>query len=604
MSTLTFNRAAARWSRIVIAATLGITSTASHAFSVFTVGTDGACSHTTIQAAIAAAAAEPGPNTIFVTNELSYAHQEIIINDQELNLIGGHDTCTSTGPGANLTTISAADGHSVIAIGGTSNVYLAGFVLTGANLSSANRGGGIYFGGVGSLELAGMAVTANSAGYGGGIAMNPSGPSTLTLLSTVVNLNTALNNGGGLRIEGPTTFVTDGATFITTNHALGQDDTAFGGGVLVVGPATATINSSVNNNTAAYGGGIAVLGHDGDAASASLYSVNAASPVSVYGNSASANGGGVYLKSSGSGALAVACAQDFSFQFNSAQSGAAIYADVNNGHGSAVELNGPFYCAIPSGAVPCAEGVSCNEIVDNVSQDTNGNSTAGATVLIESGGEFSGLRFAARRNHGGSLIQFVADTGTSPGGVGDDVYLYDCLLADNVASGSPGTLIEASGGHAQTQLLVKNCTIANNQLDAASVIHAGVDFAIVTDSIVYQPASQATLDFSGAADHLTTAYVLSNETGSLGGGTGISQGAPTFVDAANHDYHLARTSLGVDYAPAQAGMDLDGLPRTIDLSDITDTFGPLDLGAYEIQTQLPPSACAVADTIFCNGFEP
>jgi hypothetical protein len=34
------------------------------------------------------------------------------------------------------------------------------------------------------------------------------------------------------------------------------------------------------------------------------------------------------------------------------------------------------------------------------------------------------------------------------------------------------------------------------------------------------------------------------------------------------------------------------------LTDVPNTFGPLDLGAYEIQL-----GCARADTVFCNGFD-
>jgi len=579
------------------------------AFDVYTVGSDSACNFASIQDAIDAAKAHPGPDDIFVSQDGIFTNQALRITDDDVNIEGGFPSCDNFDTPTSITGISGTSGHSIFEIEGNSHVALWNLELTGASLNSDQKGGAIYFGGAGSLSLKSDWIHNNTAGYGGAFAVNPSGPTDVSMLQgLIIGPNTALNQGGAIRIEGQTTVTAGwnaGETpiYIGGNSALGQDDTAAGGGLQVVGPASFNGSARIHDNKAAYGGGIAVFAHDNDDAKVNLYTTDAGNPVQLANNQADNTGGGIFLKSSGSGAVAVACIQDFSIKANSAQNGAAIYADVNNGHGAAVELNGPYYCAIPVGWVHCAEGVSCNEIVDNVAEDSNGNATNGATVLIQSGGEFSGLRFAALRNHGGSLIQFLADTGTTPGEAGNDVYLYDCVLADNVAVGSPGNLIDASGGHAQTVLQVKNCTIANNQLDSASVIHAGVDFAIVTDSIVYQPASQTTIDFSGTADHLTTAYVLSNETGSLGGGTGITQGAPTFVDTANEDYHLARTSLGVDSAPAQDGMDLDGLPRTIDLSDITNTFGPLDLGAYEIQTQLPPRACVIADTIFCDDLE-
>jgi hypothetical protein len=78
------------------------------------------------------------------------------------------------------------------------------------------------------------------------------------------------------------------------------------------------------------------------------------------------------------------------------------------------------------------------------------------------------------------------------------------------------------------------------------------------------------------------------------------QGEPTFVDAANGDYHLKYGSLGIDFAPAGTGSDLDRQPRAVDMLLVNDLFGPMDIGAYELQ-RAPP--CIAGDTIFCNGFE-
>jgi hypothetical protein len=37
----------------------------------------------------------------------------------------------------------------------------------------------------------------------------------------------------------------------------------------------------------------------------------------------------------------------------------------------------------------------------------------------------------------------------------------------------------------------------------------------------------------------------------------------------------------------------------VDLSDVPNLAGPMDIGAYEIQSD----ACSASDTIFCTGFE-
>jgi hypothetical protein len=99
-------------------------------------------------------------------------------------------------------------------------------------------------------------------------------------------------------------------------------------------------------------------------------------------------------------------------------------------------------------------------------------------------------------------------------------------------------------------------------------------------------------------------YVLSNDTSTLPDTVYVEQGEPTFVDAATGNYHLTPDSLGVDFAPGStnsAAIDLDGAHRVVDLPR-ADDFGPLDLGAYEVQIQ-EVLACATGDTIFCSGFE-
>ena len=101
--------------------------------------------------------------------------------------------------------------------------------------------------------------------------------------------------------------------------------------------------------------------------------------------------------------------------------------------------------------------------------------------------------------------------------------------------------------------------------------------------------------------------MLSNDRSTLPDTAYIEEGEPTFVDAANGDYHLMPTSLGVDFAPIDDTtfatlLDLDRQRRVVDLPNVANNFGPMDLGAYEIQLSTV-LACANADTIFCDGFD-
>jgi hypothetical protein len=98
---------------------------------------------------------------------------------------------------------------------------------------------------------------------------------------------------------------------------------------------------------------------------------------------------------------------------------------------------------------------------------------------------------------------------------------------------------------------------------------------------------------------IVASYILSNDVSTLPADPTIIEGEPQFLDAAGGDYHLLSASLGVDFAPTAGGIDLDGLPRDVDLP-VPDLFGPRDLGAYEHQASL---GCGAGDTIFCNGFE-
>ncbi|MEP7041588.1 MAG: hypothetical protein ABI843_00910 [Dokdonella sp.] len=569
--------------------------TAPDGFAVYTVGGDAGCAYTSIQDAIDAAKAHPGEDYIFIAQNLTYTEQQLVVTDDDVIIEGGFPNCGVFDPGDATTRISGTSGHSIFEIEGNSTVFLWNMELTGASMDSSHKGGAIYFGGAGSLSLKNDWIHDNTSGYGGAFAINPSGPTSVSMLKNlIIGPNTALVQGGAIRIEGQTT-VTAGwnageqPIYIGGNQALGQGDSAAGGGIQIVGPASFNGSARIHDNTADYGGGIAMYAHDGDTASVNLYTTDAGNPVQVASNHAGNIGGGIYIKSSDQGAIASLCANDFSIDANTAANGSAIYADEDNDHGSAVYLNSTL-CPRPPSGVACAAGPLCNEIDDNIASDAGS-----AAVLIQSSGVLFASRFAARRNQAGRLIELIADTQLG------SVILDDCLLADNSLTSN---LLWGDGGAADTNLFVHSCTLTHNQLGSTDpVVYANVSRLEITDSIIDQPQQVDSLAFTGSADNLFTQYVLTNDTRSFVNGPGILAGAPLFVDAANADYHLQRSSPGIDEAPAIDGVDLDGNPRSFDLPDIANDFGPTDLGAYEIQTLLPPPACAVADTIYCNGFE-
>lgn len=577
---------------------LACAATQAFAFNVYKVGSGIGCQYSDIQAAVDAAAANPGEDFVWIASNKTYANEHVVVTGQDVIIEGGFTDCTQNEP-TGQTLIQGTSGHSVFEIEGSSNVELGYLEIVGGQPN--DQGGGVYFGGDGGLNLVSTWVHSNQANYGGGVAMNPSGSATLYLYSSTISVNTAFNDGGGIQLMGSSTLYSDSGSYITGNAA----PNGYGGGIKLQSPANVYVSSSVNNNTASYGGGIASFGGSNGGASVYLYSTDATNRVALYHNTATQLGGGVYLSSSSFGQAGL-CAQDFSLDANIAIAGSAVFADQTGGVGSTVYLN-DFSCTPPSPPVPavaCATGTLCNEIADNISQDSGGNPTSGAAIDIASGGQMVARRFAARRNIGSSVIYVNTQVAGHSSTNLLSTEVHECLMADNVTT---RPLIEAYGGADNTQLVVDTCTLANNTVDTGTVpaytIAADVNYAVLTNSIVYDLGALV-VKFGGAAGDLTAQYDLVNNSSTMpADALGVLKGPPSFVDVTNQDYHLVRTSLGVDYAPALADYDLDGNPRPIDLADVPNVFGPTDLGAYEIQTQLAPQPCSAADTIFCDGFD-
>ena len=582
------------------------------------------------------------PTIIDITREHTYTHQHLRIdNKPNLTLQGWGDgvTCAMIpgnldfppyAPPDSIAPLLSLDGSSdgggsVLYVSGNSNVGLHNLtVLRGENLGSDDNnsvGGGIHFDGQGSLYLTRSTISSNEAGYGGGIDVNgSSGPAALTLdANTLVISNTADTSGGGIRVRGNTRlYALKPSTLIGYNHA----PNGYGGGIEVLGPARADIGSpgynglaAIYGNDAAYGGGMDILNF-GDSADAivRVFTTDAQNPVQVSGNFASHTGGAFYLRPyealGSAGGAAVLCAYDFRIEDNAAQEGAAIYADADyDGLGFAlggfvalntdpdnVEGSADHPCVNPEpptalGAVACAAGVTCNTVTANKAEDGGGNPTPGATILLQSDSDLEGDRFSMRENTGAHALREIGDA------IDANADLTNCLLADNVLTQE--LIAQTDGTDAFAEL--DSCTIAGNTVGAPYVF-LGPTLELYS-SIVVQPG-RATID-PAITDPNIAANVLSNDISSLPGTANIHQGAPNFVDAVNGDYHLLPTSLGIDDAPVEPAsiathLDLDRNPRVVDLQSIPNSFGPMDLGAYELQ-YAPP--CIASDTIFCNGFE-
>jgi hypothetical protein len=589
--------------RTFAAALLAVVSTQAFA-AIFTVGSDGSCTNGTIQSAIDDADASPGPDTIRLTRSLTYEPEaNTVETDQDLSIVGGFETCTSSASDGTKTVVSGgnATGQSVFRITANGAAMIKLRLLTITQGNTADVGGGINFRGTGLLQILESDITQNTAAYGGGIFAEATGSNAELIISggTTISGNTALYSGGGLYVGGPIEMtMSDPATIIAFNEAIGQDGIGgYGGGLGVVGPGIAYIGSpgafglgAIYGNSARHGGGVSVIAGTGDTdpGVVRMFATDPFNPPSIQSNSASESGGGVYLKPYYSlpAAHATFCASDFRIIDNIAPDGSAIHSDhdddgLGDWTGATVYLNAT--CPSPA---PCAAGVLCNAISGNGTYTSGGDLTDGATIRVDDG-SLVGARVAMQGNRGGYLTRSID---------GDNAIFTSFLLTDNDVS---QRLISTEGTGV---MQLTNCTIANNAIGSTDVLYDNGVLAILA-TIIDQPGNLA-LAYSGDRSNIFVQDILSTDLISLPADPSVVFGEPLFVDAANGNYRQRLASPGVDFAPPYSGsedIDLDGMPRDVDMTGVPDFLGPRDLGAYERQAQ--PFDCGAADTILCDGFE-
>ena len=580
------------------------------------VASDASCTHNDLQSAINAANPDC-PLQIDITREHTYTQQSLTVSSRNVILQGwgdgvtcaalvacGHAACDHPDSTVPLVTIDGLNAAGrPLTITGDSSVYMRNLRIQRGE-GGGSAGGGILYYGFGYLTLEKSDVLLSHAAYGGGIDVNGNGGIAQLQLYPYTQIlnNTAGVSGGGIRLEGNAYLLaTMPQTWIGFNHANG----GYGGGVEVIGPARADIGSGgfngtgvVSYNDAVDGGGISANAVGDNAPVVRLFTVDAANPVQVSDNTASSRGGGVYLDMDTTFGAQL-CAFDFRIDDNQAPDGAAIFADSHHGTfdqtGTSVYLNtgspDSASCggaSLPSlGAVDCAAGAPCNEIAGNVAADVNAVRTDGSVVTIAEYSNMSGDPVAFRANEAANVLRLVDGNPDGP-----DAILRNCLVVNNHTQHE---LISVRNGR---DIGINGCTIARNTIDNGYSIYANVGgrgFTLV-DSIIDQPGVSV-LDYVGDNSLRSLSYLIANETSTLGGALYAVGDTPVYVDAANGDFHLAANSPGVDYAPAQGGTDLDGLPRTIDLPTRNNLFGPRDLGAYERQDG------TVVDVLFQDSFE-
>lgn len=530
------------------------------AASTYTVGGAG-CSHADLNAALAAAAANPGFDEIHLLAGSSHQGQFLVSSDA-LTIIGGFATCAATTPTGSSTLLGTNSSRALF-LNSFGTVWLERLNLTGGTVTG--DGGGALLQGSGSILLNHVLVFGNHAtGKGGNVYVNASPGLVVTFTGTSLISQGAALDGGGLACAGDGRVVFRDDVLVANNHATGD-----GGGVHLSAGCELVHSSSgpgdgiVNNTAALFGGGVSIEGGAEMNTELGLFG-----PAVVQGNSStSGSGGGIYL--SGTGTVL-----------------RAFFADIRGntafsaGGGIAAENDSIVAVGRPVAAIDwCPDRVRCSLLRDN-SAATGGAIWAFASSITV---------------HGTHLEGNSADAGAV-------AYLYqgaEATIHSTVVAGNDGTAPFVVGNSASLTLgnvtAAGNSNIGPNFISAAS---AATSVRVLT-SIFDQPDGTL-LGGTGAGTTKQVDCVLSPTVNFL---TGLPAGTavraiyiadPRFANAATGNYQIRGNSPAIDHCDltqwSDGTHDIDWQPRDVD-NAVLDTLGTRDLGADEYRD------------LFSDGFE-
>jgi hypothetical protein len=492
---------------------------------------------------------------------------------KEVTITGGYGSCTQTVADSGVTEIKGLNDPpnfsgtgTVLSIhaGAGSSVRLRLLKIWKGKTAVSDAGGGVYYSGDGTLDIADCEIFSNTSGYGGGIYAEGNGGTNAKLLigsNVHVFSNGAAYYGGGIRIAGLEMTMNGSGSYITQNNA--DANLGDGGGLAITGhagqPGKATVSgtgNAISNNSAHRGGGVAVMANNDDGETATLVLRSG-----LVGNFAYYRGGGIFARpevlSLPERNIAASVFADTSAKIdnNSAPDGAAVYLDYAENY--LVNYGAGF-------------SMTTDSISGNASEDQFANPTSGAIVHAGDATILNLTRVVLRGNHGGPILS------------NDSVAnLKNVLIAGNTTSGS---LIVDVGSDSLTR--VYDSTIATNTIGGAYVLSQSDDFEL--KRVIFDQPGKTILQHNGGT--VTVENVMSTEeVASLNAGAQAFVAAPRFVDAGGGDYELQAASPAVDRAPADAAeaVDLLGRPHNVDLPFKVNSGGPRDLGAFERQSLQP-----------------
>ena len=445
--------------KLLLASVVAVLTTARASAVTLTVGSDAACTHGTVQAALDAARASNAPSIVRVARNASYVQQALSIDAiHPLEVSGGYADCGQPTPDGTRTTLDGAGGAtaSVLRIITATDipVVLRLLRIQHGDVAGAGFGGGVFFGGNGSLEVHDSAILDNVAGNGGGLYAGGAGNRAELIIGADVAItgNDARFSGGGVFVDGLVMTMVEPDSIIAFNTALGTSTTGYGGGLFIraledrpaiarIGTAGSGTLGAVYGNEARAGGGVAVIGNDFDHDSVlELFSVDPARRAAVRSNVATVAGGGLFVQSGATNDLAapreaIALLWNAELTDNRAPDGAAVYLAFTDPLNAAPPQGGRLFIngSRPDDAPPCDPAQPCGEISANVATTTNGVLTEGRGHPCRQGGRHAhrlasgGVRF--QDNVAGRLVDLQPESRPSS--------IVNVLVTDNQLSVAP-----------------------------------------------------------------------------------------------------------------------------------------------------------------------
>ncbi|MGN6518465.1 MAG: hypothetical protein ACTHK2_03470 [Dokdonella sp.] len=544
-------------------------------------GIPGNCTRPTLDEAMQKARENPGPDEIWVTNDVqpgTYDGQHLTIDSLDVDIIGGFDNCWSPSP-TGRTRITGDGASPVLKIRGSGVVNLKQLEImdggSGSVPSGARHGAGVDYSGRGSLLLEDVILRHNVNGQyldgAGGLSFEGTGGIAHLQFLDDVSIDT--NFGNGAIVFGSAVLTMDG-----TRNTFKQNR---GAGLRIESPAVADIGAAgdVFEFNETYGVEFIHHADTSGPMESHLYAASQQGGPGFRGNrrgaiqiDAPAHSAGVYT----------VCVKGANFREHVLTDAHPIGGAPDAAYGSLVRATGPLarlqmetHCVYPPAA---GTRIESNAMHDNVMAE-------GKPLIAVGDGAIAIIDRAVISDNTANAI-FSANLGRPASSAGLHVYnalVFRNILRDDVFEALHGAFMSA----------VNLTAVANDGTFGQTLLAIDAAALGVLDSIIDQP--QPLLQVEGSRFGVNVQRVLARNRSGTSAGDVVIEGRAAF-DAG---YGLLPTSLGVDVAPAAAGdaVDLYGRPRSVDTAGIPNVFGSRDLGAVELQL-------ADYDTILADGFDP